>query len=40
LSVDAERALLLDGQDVIAAADAAGIAVVGRPREQQARRTS
>jgi DUF1009 family protein len=40
LSLDAERALLLDGQDVIAAADAAGITIVGRPREQQARRTS
>ncbi|MBE3098560.1 MAG: UDP-2,3-diacylglucosamine diphosphatase LpxI [Planctomycetes bacterium] len=32
LSVDAGRALLLDGDDIIRAADLAGIAVVGRTR--------
>jgi DUF1009 family protein len=31
LSVDAGRTLVLDGQDVFRAADAAGIAVIGRP---------
>jgi DUF1009 family protein len=31
LSVDAGRALLLDGDDTIAAADRAGITIVGRP---------
>ena len=30
LSVDAGRTLVLDGDDMIAAADAAGIVVVGR----------
>ena len=35
LSVDAGRALLLDGDDVIRAADAAGICIVGRAREAQ-----
>lgn len=40
LSVDTGRALLLDGQDVMAAADAAGVAVVGRPRARQAGRAS
>jgi len=35
LSVDAGRALLLDGSDVIGAADAAGICIVGRGREAQ-----
>lgn len=36
LSVDAGRALLLDGDDAIRAADAAGICIVGRAREAQA----
>lgn len=41
LSVDEGRALLLDGPEVIAAAaDAAGIAIVGRPAGDQPRRTS
>ena len=40
LSLDADRALLLDGQDVIAAADEAGIAIVGRRRDAQGRRTT
>jgi UDP-2,3-diacylglucosamine hydrolase len=40
LSLDAGRALLLDGADVIAAADAAGMAMVGRPQDKQARRTT
>lgn len=35
LSVDAERALLIDGDDAIRAADAAGICLVGRAREAQ-----
>ena len=35
LSVDAERTLVLDGDAVSAAADAAGIAIVGRPRSRQ-----
>jgi DUF1009 family protein len=40
LSVDAGKALMLDGADVIAAADAAGIAVVGRPPSARERRTT
>ena len=36
LSVDAGRALLLDGDDAIRAADAAGICIVGRAAEAQA----
>jgi DUF1009 family protein len=40
LSVDAGKALMLDGADVIAAADAAGIAVVGRPSSARERRTT
>jgi hypothetical protein len=35
LSVDAGRALLLDGDEVIRAADAAGISIVGRPADAQ-----
>lgn len=35
LSVDAGRTLLLDGDDAIRAADAAGICMVGRAREAQ-----
>lgn len=35
LSIDAGRTLVLDGDAVFAAADAAGIAVVGRPRSEQ-----
>ena len=35
LSVDAGRALLLDGDDAIRLADAAGICIVGRAREAQ-----
>jgi DUF1009 family protein len=35
LSVDAGRALLLDGDDAIRAADATGICIVGRVREAQ-----
>jgi hypothetical protein len=35
LSVDAGRTLLLDGDDAIRAADAAGICIVGRAREAQ-----
>ncbi|MCX6551064.1 MAG: UDP-2,3-diacylglucosamine diphosphatase LpxI [Acidobacteria bacterium] len=35
LSVDAGRALLLDGDEVLRAADEAGIAMVGRPVEAQ-----
>jgi DUF1009 family protein len=31
LSIDAGRTLVLDGEAVFAAADAAGIAIVGRP---------
>ena len=38
LSVDEGRALLLDGAETIAAADRAGIAVVGRPAGAQGRR--
>jgi DUF1009 family protein len=33
LSIDAERTLVLDGEDFYRAADGAGIAVVGRPHE-------
>jgi UDP-2,3-diacylglucosamine hydrolase len=40
LSIDAGRALLLDGHQVIVTADAAGIAIVGRSPEAQGRRTS
>jgi DUF1009 family protein len=36
LSIDAGRTLLVDGDEVIAAADAAGIAVTGRPASEQA----
>lgn len=39
LSVDAGRALLLDGHQVIVTADDAGIAIVGRSPEAQPRRT-
>jgi DUF1009 family protein len=35
LSVDAERTLVLDGDDVFASANEAGIAIVGRPRSEQ-----
>jgi len=35
LSVDAGRALLLDGDEAVRAADAAGICVVGRARDAQ-----
>jgi UDP-2,3-diacylglucosamine hydrolase len=35
LSVDAGRALLLDGDDAIRAADVAGVCIVGRAREAQ-----
>jgi len=35
LSVDAERTLVIDGDRVFAAADLAGIAIVGRPRSAQ-----
>jgi len=35
LSVDAGRALLLDGDEVVRAADAAGISIVGRPADAQ-----
>lgn len=35
LSVDAERTLVIDGDAVFAAADAAGITIVGRPRSAQ-----
>jgi UDP-2,3-diacylglucosamine hydrolase len=38
LSVDAGRALLIDGPDVITAADAAGVCILGRP--PQVRRTA
>jgi UDP-2,3-diacylglucosamine hydrolase len=34
LSVDAERTLVIDGQQVFAAANAAEIALVGRPRQE------
>ena len=40
LSVDAGRTLMLDGDALVAAADAAGIAVVGRPVDAQPRRPS
>jgi DUF1009 family protein len=36
LSIDAGRALLLDGDAVLAAADEAGIAIVGRVAVQEA----
>ncbi len=36
LSVDAGRALLLDGDEMIRAADRAGISIVGRPADAQA----
>ena len=35
LSIDAGRTLVLDGERVFAAADEAGIAIVGRPRSEQ-----
>jgi DUF1009 family protein len=35
LSVDAGRTLMMDGEEVLSAANAAGIAIVGRAREQQ-----
>jgi DUF1009 family protein len=35
LSLDAERTLVLDGDDVFASANEAGIAIVGRPRSEQ-----
>jgi DUF1009 family protein len=35
ISVDAERTLVIDGDQVFTAADEAGIAVVGRPRAEQ-----
>ena len=35
LSVDAERTLMIDGAKVFAAADAAGITIVGRSRSEQ-----
>ena len=35
ISIDAERTLVIDGDRVFAAADAAGIAIVGRPRSAQ-----
>ena len=35
MSIDAARTLVIDGEKVIAAADAAGIAIVGRPRSEQ-----
>ncbi len=40
LSVDAGKTLLVDGDRVIQAADAAGIAMVGRPVDAQPRRQS
>jgi UDP-2,3-diacylglucosamine hydrolase len=40
LSVDAGRTLMLDGDAVIAAADAAGMSIVGRPLDAQPRRPS
>lgn len=40
LSVDAGRALLIDGEEVAAAADRHGIAMVGRPRHEQSGRTA
>jgi DUF1009 family protein len=35
LSVDAGRTLMLDGDEILRAADRAGIAIVGRPLDQQ-----
>ena len=35
LSIDAGRTLVMDGEQVFAAADAAGITIVGRPRSDQ-----
>ena len=35
LSIDAGRTLVMDGEQVFAAADAAGITIVGRPRSEQ-----
>jgi DUF1009 family protein len=35
ISIDAGRTLVIDGSKVFAAADAAGIAIVGRPRSDQ-----
>jgi DUF1009 family protein len=35
MSIDAGRTLVIDGPKVFAAADAAGIAIVGRPRSEQ-----
>ena len=35
MSVDAERTLVIDGDQVFKAADEAGIAIVGRPRAEQ-----
>ena len=35
LSIDAGRTLVMDGEQVFAAADEAGIAIVGRPRSEQ-----
>ena len=35
ISIDAGRTLVIDGERVIAAADAAGIAIIGRPRSEQ-----
>jgi DUF1009 family protein len=40
LSVDAGRTLFMDGEDVLTAANAAGIAVVGRPIDRQPARTA
>jgi hypothetical protein len=37
--VDAGRTLLVDGDDVLATANAAGIAIVGRPTDRQPART-
>jgi DUF1009 family protein len=35
MSIDAGRTLVIDGPKVFAAADNAGISVVGRPRSEQ-----
>lgn len=40
LSVDAGRALMLDGEAIVTAADQAGISILGRPLEAQPRRPS
>jgi hypothetical protein len=40
LSVDEGRALLLDGPDMLQAADRAGLAIVGRPAAAHPRRTA